>query len=237
MRIVRTIVMRIVHKLAVTALLAATLAIAGCSSTPPPPPPAAGDADRPHLLSDLSTVSSEPTNPLKTEVPKRGDAILHPSGDPNAPVIYQATPGLVRHAGDDRHPIEERLLNEKAAKFANFAQVLLTRLSGQVALAEKTEEVSRLRISTDMKPVVITAIMDKNGKLTELIVEQHSGKGAVDRMMIDACKKAIWYKNPPVEALSGDGTYQLTIEGKLENYASLDEKHFSFITHLGVGID
>ncbi len=234
MRIVR----RIVQSLAASALLAATLALAGCGyATPPPPPPIAGDADRPHLLSDLSTLSSEPVSPLKTEVPKRGDAILHPAGDPNAPVIYQAMPGLVRHVGDDRTPIEEKLLNEKAAKFANFTQVLLTRLSGQVALAEKTEEVSRLRVSTDVKAVLITAIMDKNGKLTELIVEQHSGKGAIDKMMIDACKKAIWYQNPPVEALSGDGTYKLTIEGRLENYASLDEKHFSFITHLGMGVD
>ena len=227
--------MRIFQSIAASGLLVATLALAGCAT--PPPTPVAGDADRPRIVSDLSTLSSEPISPLKTELPKRAEAILNPAGDPNAPMTFQATPGLVRQAGDDRNPIEEKILNEKAAKFANFTQVLLRRLSGQVALAEKTEEVSRLRISTDVKSVLITAIMDKNGKLTELIVEQHSGKAALDKMMINACKKAIWYQNPPPGALSGDGTYKLTIEAKLENFASFDAKHSSFITHLGMGIE
>ena len=55
-------------------------------------------------------------------------------------------------------------------------------------------------------------------------------------MLIDVCKKSIWYENPPVEALSGDGDYKLTIKLKLENFASLDERHWSFITDLGLGL-
>jgi hypothetical protein len=91
-------------------------------------------------------------------------------------------------------------------------------------------------LPSDIKPVVITAIMDKNGKLTELILEQHSGKARIDQMMLDVCKKAIWYRNPPAEALAEDGTYHLTINGRLENYASQDETHWSFFTRIGLGI-
>ena len=129
-----------------------------------------------------------------------------------------------------------RLLNDKAAKFGNFSAVILDRIYARLALAEKTEEVSRLKLPTELKPVVLTAIMDKNGKLTELIVEHHSGKANVDNMLIDVCKQAIWYQNPPVEALSGDGDYRLTIRLKLENLASFDQTHWTFTTDLGLGL-
>ena len=55
-------------------------------------------------------------------------------------------------------------------------------------------------------------------------------------MMLDVCRKSIWYENPPTEAMSGDGTYKLTIKLKLQNYASSDERHWHFITDLGLGI-
>lgn len=55
-------------------------------------------------------------------------------------------------------------------------------------------------------------------------------------MMLAVCKKSIWYENPPAAAISDDGTYKLTIKLKMENYASSDEHHWSFITDLGLGI-
>ncbi len=55
-------------------------------------------------------------------------------------------------------------------------------------------------------------------------------------MMLDVCKKSIWYENPPTAAISSDGTYMLTIKLKMQNYASSDEHHWSFITELGLGI-
>ncbi|MDO8434212.1 MAG: hypothetical protein Q7S58_17570 [Candidatus Binatus sp.] len=228
--------MKFARLLSLNACLLAALAVGGCGMTPPPPPAPVAGADRPHLVTDLSTLSTEPVNPLKTELSKQ-TAVLRSTGDPNAPVTYQAAPGLVRQAGDDQHPGDQRLLNDKAAKYANFAQVLLDRVYAQVALAERTDEISGIRMSTDTRAVILTAVMDKNGKLTEIIVEQHSGKAAIDKMMVAACKKALWYKNPPVGALTGDGNYKLTIEGKLETYASLDQKHWSFITHIGLGVE
>jgi hypothetical protein len=228
--------MKLVRLLSFYACVVAALAAGGCGYTVPPPPPPAVGGDQPKLVTDLSALSAEPVNPLHTELRQATDHALATPSNPNSPVIYQATPGLVRQAGDDQHPGEQQLLNDKAAKFANFTQVLLDRLYARIALAERTDEISAVRISTDNKAVIITAVLDKKGKLTELIVEQHSGKAIMDKMVLDACKKAIYYNNPPAGAATADGTYKLTIKAKFETYASLDQRHFSFITRLGIGI-
>ncbi len=219
------------------AMLAVALLIAGCAEQPPPAA-VATETPPPRVVTDLSTLSSAPIEPLHPEaVPPRGSGLLQPNAsDPNAPRAFLAKPGLERAVGTDKNPGVERLLNDKAAKFANFSQVILERIFSQMRLAEKSEEISRIKLPTDIKPVIITAIMDKNGKLTELVVEQHSGKAAIDKMMLDVCKKAIWYRNPPPAALSDDGNYKFTIEARLENYATLDALHWSFITHIGLGI-
>jgi hypothetical protein len=190
------------------------------------------------MVTDLSSVSNAAIDPLGTHaVPKRGEGLLHEkSGDTSGPRTFGEEPGLSKSIGTEANPAEVRLLNDKAAKFANFSQVILERIFAQLRIAERTEEISRTRLPTDIKPVVITAIMDKNGKLTELVLEQHSGKARIDQMMLNVCKKAIWYRNPPPDALSADGTYHLTIQCRLENYASMDEAHWSFITRLGLGI-
>jgi hypothetical protein len=220
------------------AMLATAILTAGCAEQPPPPPAPVADAEAPKLVTDLSTVSDAPINPLRPEaVPEKGSGLLHGNAsDPNSPRTFLAQPGLERAVGTDANPGVERLLNDKAAKFANFSQVLLEHIFSQVRLAEQTEEISRFKVPTDIKPVIITAIMDKNGKLTELVVEQHSGKAALDNMMLDVCKKAIWYRNPPPAALSGDGNYKFTVQARLENFATMDGQHWSFITHIGLGI-
>ncbi|MGH7925080.1 MAG: hypothetical protein ACREQH_10890, partial [Candidatus Binatus sp.] len=171
------------------------------------------------------------------QVPARGEGLLADRGPVTAgPRTFQAEPGLSRNVGTEGTPGTVRLLNAKAAKFGNFSAVILDRIYTQVTIAEKSEDIARTRLPTDLRAVVITAVMNKSGKLTELILEQHSGRGKIDQMMIDVCKKSIWYENPPAAALSGDGTYKLTIRLKLENYASSDEHHWSFITDLGLGL-
>lgn len=231
--------MKFLQKIGGAGLLAAALAGAGCAGQDKPPEPAAGAAPAAKMVTDLSAVSSAAIDPLGTgAVPKRGEGLLHSeSGDSSSPRTFAEEPGLTRPAGTDANPGEQRLLNAKAAKFANFSQVILDRIFAQVQLAEREEEISSTKLPTDIKPVVITAIMDKSGKLTELILEQHSGRARIDQMMIAVCKKAIWYRNPPPEALSGDGNYKFTVQCKLKNFASQDESHWSFFTSLAIGID
>ena len=222
------------------ALFAVAILAAGCAADDKPPAanPDAGQP-QPKLLSDLSTVSDVPINPLASvKAPARGDALLHDdSGSASAgPRTFEAEPGITRTVGNEANPGTVRLLNTKAAQFGTFAADILNHIYARLMIAERSEEIARTKLPTDLRPVVITAIMDKNGKLTELILEQHSGKARIDQMMLEVCKKSIWYENPPVEALSGDGNYRLTIKLKLENYASSDEHHWSFITDLGLGI-
>ena len=186
----------------------------------------------------VNDVNDGPVDPLAINpVPQRGEGMMHDHGPVSAgPRTYQTEPGISRAVGTEENPGTVRLLNDKAAKFGNFPGVILDRIYARLIEAEKTEEISRTKLPTEIKAVVITAVMDKSGKLTELILEQHSGKAKIDKMMIDVCSKAIWYENPPAEALSDDGNYQLTIRLRLENYASSDETHWSFITDLGLGI-
>ena len=219
-------------------LFAIAILAAGCAAEDKPPPPAPDSGSQPKLLSNLNDVAATPVNPLAIDqVPKRGEGFLRDSGPVTAgPRTYQTEPGISRVVGNDANPGTVRLLNGKAAKFGSFAEVILDRIYARLIEAERTEEISRIKLPTEIKAVVITAIMDKKGKLTELIVEQHSGRANIDQMMLDVCKNSIWYENPPVAALTGDGNYQLTIRLKLENYASSDETHWSFITDLGLGI-
>ncbi len=219
------------------ALLAAAILAAGCAEDKPPLPiPGAGPQTK--LLSSLNDVAPVPVNPLAIDqVPARGEGLLRDHGPVAAgPRTFETEPGIKRDVGTDRNPGTVRLLNDKAAKFGNFSAVILDRIYARLAVAEKSEEISRTRLPEDLKAVVITAILDKSGKPTELILEQHSGKANIDQMMIDVCKRSIWYENPPVAALSGDGNYKLTIKMKMENFASLDEHHWTFITDLGLGL-
>jgi hypothetical protein len=218
-------------------LFAVAILAAGCATQDAPPPPAPDAGPQPKLLTNLSAVSDAPIDPLHVIVPGRGEGLLHdhPAATPG-PRTFEAEPGLSRTIGSDLNPGTVRLLNAKAAKFGNFCSLILDRMYARLVVAESSEEISRSKLPTEIKAVVITAIMDKHGKLTELVLEQHSGKARIDQMMLDICKQSIWFENPPAGALSADGTYKLTIRLKLENYASTDESHWSFITDLGLGL-
>jgi hypothetical protein len=220
-------------------LFAFAIFAAGCAADDKPPLPDPGSGPQPKLLSDLSTVSDVPIDPLAAvqAAPARGEGLLHDDGPvTSGPRTFEEEPGITRTVGNEANPGTVRLLNGKAAKFATFSGVILDRIYARLIEAERSEEISRTKLPTEIKAVVITAIMDKSGKLTELILEQHSGKARIDQMMLAVCKKSIWYENPPVAALSGDGDYRLTIKLKLQNYASSDEHHWSFITDLGLGV-
>ena len=220
------------------ALFTAAIFAAGCADQPPPPPAPVGGG-QPKVLSSLNDVAATPVNPLAVDpVPKRGEGLLVDtapgSGGPQR--VDLTDPGVSRDIGTDRNPGTVRLLNDKAAQFDTFCAVILDRIYVQLTIAEKTEEISRTKIPTELKAAVVTAIMDKKGKLIEIILEQHSGKAKIDNLLIDVCKKGIWYENPPEGALSGDGNYKLTIKLKLQNFASSDSTHWSFITDLAIGL-
>jgi len=219
------------------AILTAAIFAAGCAADDKPPPPVADAGAQPKVLSDLSSVSDAPIDPLGVNsVPAPGEGMVHETTVSGGRRTFDTDPGISKEVGTDRNPGTVRLLNTKAARYGNFCAAILDRLFAQIQLAEMTEEISRIKLSDDLKAVIITATMDRKGKLTEIILEQHCGNAKIDRMLIDACKKAIFYQNPPPQALADDGTYQLTIKLKLQNFASVDEAHWSFTTDVGLGL-
>jgi hypothetical protein len=224
-------------RLFTAALFTAAIFAAGCADQPPPPPAPIGGA-QPKVLNNLNDVVATPVNPLAIDqVPTRGEGLLVDNApDSGGKRVELSDPGASRDIGNDRNPATVRLLNDKAAQFDNFCSVILDRIYVQLTIAEKTEEISRTKIPTELKAAVVTAIMDKKGKLIEIILEQHSGKAKIDNLLVDVCKKGIWYENPPAGALSGDGNYKLTIKLKLENFASADSTHWTFTTDLGIGL-
>ena len=216
----------------VAVAIALAALVSGCSTNDAPQPlPDSGD--HPHVVTDLSSLSSDST----AFQPK-----YHPTGlmasvdNPESARLFQATPGTSREIGDDKTPAFETLLNAKAAQYANFSQTLMEHVYAQLRVLERTDEISVEKLPTEIHATIVTAIMDRNGKLKEIILEQHSGRTALDKMVIEACKKGVWFRNPPAGALSDGGDYKLTIKVHLENFASMDDKHWDFTTKIALGI-
>jgi hypothetical protein len=194
-------------------------------------------ADAPRPVTDLSQVApGNPLNPFgkhEQVIARRvtSDQDLKRSSAENLGAL-----GAVRHVGDDKHPGEERLLNKKAAEFNTLSFRLMDQIFGQIEALQAHEDISRLKLPTDLKWVIITGTMNDKGVLKELVIEQHSGAAAVDKMAIAACKKGLFIHNPPPEATDDTGNYKVRFEMRLENYASLDNEHWEFKTYMGLAI-
>jgi hypothetical protein len=198
----------------------------------PIPPP---DAPRPVTnLSDLALGSTLAPFGKRDQVIARRVAAENdsePDGGENLDTL-----AIVRHVGDPRHPGEERLLNKKAAQFDLLSTRLLNQFFEEVLKLQTGYEISHLKLPTDLKPVIVTATLDRQGVLKELVIEQHSGMATIDKMVIAACKKGLYIHNPPVEALDKDGNYQIRLQLRMENFASVDGEHWEFKTYMGLAI-
>jgi hypothetical protein len=185
----------------------------------------------PHYVNDLSMLSAKPvaeiSNPHAAyEATNQTDSYGH---------AFQGNPGSERHVGTDAMPAVQQLMNLKAAQYASFSGSLLDQLWGQVRMRETDDDIARLKLPDTLQPVILTATLAPDGKLQEIVIEQRSGKAIVDKLFIEACKKSIWTNNPPKAAALPNGTYQVRIEGRLENFAS-NEKRWTFKTYMGIAI-
>jgi hypothetical protein len=224
-----------IRRFLISAALVAAIAAgaAGCSSdsadtlTPEA-------VSTPHFVNDLSTLSAQPINPIMD--PSAAFAATHAGGDSGAGRANEEAPGTTRHVGNDQNPGVEQLLNPKAAKYASFSGQLVNHLWTAVRKRENDDDIARLNLPSDLQPVVLTATLDSRGRLKEIVLEQHCGKGVVDRMFIGAAKKSLWATNPPREAAMPDGNYRLRVELKLENFASLGDGRWFFKTYVGLAL-
>ena len=202
--------------------------IAGCAPTDTAGPEA---PSTPHYVNDLSKLSAKPVAELSNpqaayEATNQTDSFGH---------AFQDEPGSTRHVGTDAMPAVQQLMNLKAAQYAEFSGSLLDQLWGQVRLREGDDDIARLKLPDTLQPVILTATLAPDGKLKEIVIEQRSGKSIVDKLFIDASKKSIWSRNPPKAAALPNGTYQVRIEGRLENFAS-QANRWTFKTYMGIAI-
>ncbi len=218
---------QIVVVLAAIAILAA--AVAGCSSNSNQQPQATAT---PHFVTDLSSLSPAPISPLVD--PSAAFAATHDNRDQDARASEGMTGDYIS-VGTDRSPGILTLTNPKAAEFKTFSFVLLSHLFAAVRDREQSDEITRLKLPSNLRSAIITATLDKDGKLKEIVVEQHSGKGAIDQLLVSAAKQSLWAPNPPKEAAETTGNYQLRINFKMENFASVDGR-WVFKTYIGLAL-
>jgi len=214
------------HRFILSLFLLSTIAACGPTETAGPEAPST-----PHYVNDLSTLSAKPvaeiSNPHAAyEATTQTDSFGH---------AFQDQPGSERHVGTDASPAVQQLMNLKAAQFAGFSRSLLDRLWGQLRLRESDDDIARLKLPDTLQPVVLTATLAPDGKLQEIVIDQRSGKAIIDKLFIDACKKSIWTDNPPKAAALPNGSYQVRIEGRLENFAS-QKSRWTFKTYMGIAV-
>jgi hypothetical protein len=217
------------------------------SSPPVPPPQAAGS---PQVITDLSQLSSGQTDAaslntaakvLKTDPAKdeAAAAVARGLGRDSPSTLrrlFLDNPESPRYAETMIPHTQIRLLDAKAAEFSGFSNLMLTQLLSEMVKEEHQEPMVSLELSEEIKPVVLTAILDDKGQLRELIYQQHSGLAAIDNFVVGSCKESLWANNMPKGALTGNGDYRLRIEAQVSKYSADLEGNHTFTTRLGLGI-
>jgi len=211
------------------------IALGGCAARAPQTgtPAAAATSDQP---SSGAAIHQGPDSDAKP-AQKQGTASNSSAVQANLNRLFLERPTTEQFAGSVISPGGEKLLNPKAVHFAQFTRPLLH----QLFLA--TEDLERQKLAKRGVPVeaglvVIEATMNKDGQLTELVIEQSSGSGLIDQTMIQACKVGLWTRNPPVQAVAADGNYRLRIEAKIQNYMQVTAfSDWTFKTHLGMALE
>jgi hypothetical protein len=182
------------------------------STTALPPP------DQPSIAPDNSSGNDDSS----------GNAVISHQLAANAPnTRWNVTPTTFKGGS--------RLLNDKARQFADFTDILLDQTL-KAAQTMAPDKLSQHRVPEDLVPTTLTAVMDSEGRLREIIIDQHSGDLQVDQLFIEACKKGIWSRNPPPGARDSDGKYRLRVEGTVNNQSYDRYGQYSYDTELGMGI-
>ncbi|HEY1852780.1 MAG TPA: hypothetical protein VGG60_17295 [Candidatus Binataceae bacterium] len=200
----------------------------------------------PRMITSLAQMPEPSGNSATSEQSLlAGAAALHASSsgteDPQGSVnrnlehLYLSKTHTSANGGEARGAGDRTLLNAKARQFAEFSDALLnqTLVAAQTLAAQKLQD---HKLPEQMKPVILIATMTPAGKLTDLSVEQHSGFGPVDRILIEACKEGLWAMNPPQAALADDGMFRMRFEGVIGNYSYDVQGNYRYVTHVGLAL-
>ena len=195
------------------------------------------------MVTDLADLSSANTVAVLVpgQLPTQSAAAAASKNNPNAELqnnpdrFFAADSENTRFHETAPPPGDTKLMNAKAQQFDHFAYALLKQT---LAAAEELEakEFEQRKLSSELKPVVLTAVMTAVGTLTEISIEQHSGDIAIDRLVIQACKQGLWARNPPKGALASDGNYRLRVQGIIYNHSFNLYGKYTYDTRLGLAI-
>lgn len=241
---------------AIAAGIAAIVILAGCGTTVAPKASFATTASvdeppralstRPEVISNLTQLAEPSAGPsVDAQNLVAGAAALHdgashhndPQGlaDQNLEHLYFSQQhGNLVHGGEGAGAADRTLLNAKAREFPEFSYALLNQTLS-AALELEAKRLARQKLPDEIKPLIMIATMTPDGHLTDLAVEQHTGLGTIDRILIDACKKGLWARNPPKAAMA-DGVYRMRFEGVINNYSYDVNGNYHYVTHLGLAL-
>jgi hypothetical protein len=233
------------------AIVVLAVAMAGCatqSSEPATDSQAAAaqivpSSGEPRTVTDLSQISSaQAVHAPMVQFNPPDFSATDSKPNPNLAVqenierLFVSNVNQVRyHEGRADAPGDTTLLNDKARKFSQFSYQLLN----QTLTAARTFEPDRLagrKLPEDIAPMVLTAVMDSDGRLTEISIESHSGDHQVDQIIIDSCKQGLWSRNPPEQALGSDGMYRVRVRGYIRAYSFDLQGRYKYETEFGLGI-
>jgi hypothetical protein len=200
------------------------------------------------VITNLSQLSSAPAAvpSINAQNLVNGAAALHDEtaptpasaqnlADANLENLYLSKEHSVIHGGEAPAAGDRTLLNAKARKFPEFSYALLNQT---LVIAEQLEpgKLEGRKLPDEIKPMILTATMTSEGKLTDIAIEQHSGLGTVDRIIIDACKQGLWSMNPPPAALADNGMFRMRIDAAVNNYDHNLTGKYRYTTHLGIAL-
>jgi hypothetical protein len=241
-------------KLRFFAVLAGVLLLGGCAgnerapaSSPAPvaiiTPPAAPASELPHPVTDLSQISSAnpvviPTPQITPQSQPSPAAESNPSAETqhNIERLFVANIDQSRfHEGREPAPGDTSLLNDKARQYSDFSFAIL----GQTLSAARAIEPGRLKgrkLPAEIGTIELTATMDSEGRLTDIAIESHTGDHEVDEVIIDACKRGIWSRNPPAGALDADGNIRVRLRAQIKAYSFDRYGNYHYRTELGLAL-
>jgi hypothetical protein len=200
-------------------------------------------SDEPRTVTDLSQISSaEAVRAPMVQLNSPDSSAVESTRNPNVIVQQNIERLFVSNLnqlgyreGRADAPGDTTLLNDKARRFSEFSYQLLN----QTLTAARNIEPDRLagrKLPEDIAPMVLTAVMGSDGRLTEISIESHSGDHQVDQIIIDSCKQGLWSRNPPQQALGSDGMYRVRIRGYIRAYSFDLQGRYKYETELALGI-
>jgi len=106
------------------------------------------------------------------------------------------------------------MLNTKADRFAPFVRRVGTRVFQNLLIFQR-QNLGINDILAAHEPVTVRCLLDPEGHLKDITVEDRSGSLAVDQTLLDALRQAAFDSNPPRSAANANGDYEFVFVSQI----------------------